>query len=137
MQNLQRADRYAWPPTKVMENRLTTLREHCQADCRPHPLHPRRSMGSAQRICSNPILGSIRPHIHSEDEGRPIHTVQQARKNESPITANFIQQSSTSRLRARFLRGREHISWYGITSSLSSRNSTESCVAHESSSHIT
>jgi hypothetical protein len=118
-------------------NMLMPHRDNCQTDCGAQPFRPRRCMGSSKRICSNPILGSVRSHIHPKDQGRPIRTAQQSFKNGPPITANFVEQSSTSRLRSRLIRSRKYISWYRVTNSVGSWNTTKSRAANESPSHLT
>lgn len=72
--------------------------------CRAQPLRPGRSMGSSERIYSNPVLRPICSYLLSQDQGWPVHAwfrrqgsqTCQPHQGRSATTPNLLQQPCTS-----------------------------------------
>lgn len=132
--DLQRTNWYA-EAIQYFKLRLTASRSDRTSNRRAQSLCARCRVGSPQRVRGNSVIGSIGPHICSQDQRWAIHAVpaRQIYQDGSTGAADILQQSSPTRYwDPSTVCRRCAIACRGIASTFDSRNTDCSSFADES-----
>lgn len=112
------------------------------ANRRAQPLRSGRDLGSSERIHRDTIFRPIRPHLLSQDQGRPIYTwvrrqspqARQPYQSRPAPEKNLLKQPCSPRIWASFAALRHgHCSFDWLSCSLDSRHPNIDGTCHEPS----